>query len=432
MRVAVTPSNQLFTASLLILHLVASCISLASVAYFWPGHLIDIDREQAVNAIIGTSFVLGFVPLLVLAPFSFGYLSAFGFLTITAGYVWISYFSEFHYDHAQARLSAYLSLAAFMLPVLFLSAPLPRLVVLGPNAMVRLLHALLMLALAVLMCNATYGVTFAGMEAGAELRNSFLRPLWLRYATGATTGAILPFAFGYFAVLKRPYLALCSLLLLACFYPVLLTKSVLLAPLWLLFLLVLFTVCEPRRATVLTTLVPMTAGLVLILLGQVLDPVRHTADFVHGFVNFRMLATPSSAMDLYFDFFNSHPLTYFCQVNLVRVFYGCSYEELGVVFANHYHLGNFNASLFATEGIASVGPVWMPLSTFCCGLLLSVGNGLSRRLSPVLVAVSSGVVVQQGLMNAPLSITLLSNGLAVLLLLWYIVPEIESAPTSGG
>ncbi len=421
-----TPSSQLFTAGLLILHLVVSCISLASVAYFWPGHVIDVDRTHLIDAIIGTSFALAFIPLLVLARFSFGYLVAFAFYATVTGFVWLSYFSQFHYDHALARLFAYLSLATFMLPLLFLSVPLPRVVVPGPKATMRLLYALLLVSLLVLICNTAYGVTFAGMQSASELRDSLPRPLWLRYANGAVTGAFLPFAFGYFAFLKRSYLALCSLLLLGCFYPVLLTKSVLLAPFWLLFLLVLFSAYEARRATILAALAPMMAGLILISLGQILGPVRDEAEFVHGLVNFRMLATPSSAMDIYFDFFSSHPLTHFCQINLVRVIYGCSYEELGVVFANHYHLGNFNASLFATEGIASVGPVWMPLSTFVCGLLLSVGNSLSKRLSPAVVAVSTGVVVQQGLLNAPLSITLLSNGLIVLFLLWHVAPEIES------
>jgi hypothetical protein len=52
-------------------------------------------------------------------------------------------------------------------------------------------------------------------------------------------------------------------------------------------------------------------------------------------------------------------------------------------------------------------------------------------LPPVLIAVSSGVVIQ-GLLNAPLSTTLLSNGLLVLFLLWYIAPEIQSDPAGGG
>jgi hypothetical protein len=424
--------SQLLTASVLVLHLVASCISLASVAYAWPGHVIDIDRAHLTDAIVGTSLALAFVPLFLLAPFSFGYLTAFSFFTIVTGYVWISYFSEFHYDHAQARLFAYLSLATFTLPVLFLSAPFPRVVALTPKAMMRLLQILLALSLIVLLCNASYGVAFVGVDTASELRGSLPKPLWLRYATGATTGAVLPFAFGYFLVHKRLYLAACSLLLLGCFYPVLLNRTVLLAPFWLLFLMMLFTAFEPKRATVLTILLPTLSGLALYGLGRVFDPIRLTADFVHGLVNFRVLATPSSAMDVYFDFFNSHPLTLFCQVNLVRVFSGCPYGELGTVFADHYHLGNFNASLFATEGIASVGPVWMLVSTFFCGLLLSIGNGVSGRLPPLLIAISSGVVIQQSLMNAPLSITLLSNGLVVLFLLWYIAPDTEGIRSGSG
>jgi hypothetical protein len=106
----------------------------------------------------------------------------------------------------------------------------------------------------------------------------------------------------------------------------------------------------------------------------------------------------------------------------MRLLSTCGYEELGLVFAKRYQLGNFNASLFATEGIASVGLAWMPLSTFFCGLVLSIGNSVSARLPAVLVGVSSGVAMQT-LFNVPLSTTLLSNGLIVLFLLWYIAPE---------
>ena len=43
-------------------------------------------------------------------------------------------------------------------------------------------------------------------------------------------------------------------------------------------------------------------------------------------------------------------------------------------------MGNFNGSLFATEGIASVGPLWAPLSALVCGLIVSLGNSASARL----------------------------------------------------
>jgi hypothetical protein len=75
-------------------------------------------------------------------------------------------------------------------------------------------------------------------------------------------------------------------------------------------------------------------------------------------VNLRVMATPSSALDVYNDFFSTHPITCFCQINSVKLFLACPYGELGVEMSRDYTAGNFNASLFASEGIASVG-VWL-------------------------------------------------------------------------
>jgi hypothetical protein len=55
-------------------------------------------------------------------------------------------------------------------------------------------------------------------------------------------------------------------------------------------------------------------------------------------------------------------------------------------------------------------------------LVLSLGNSISARLSPCLIAVSSGLVVQ-ALVNVPLSAAFLSNGLFALLLLWAVTPD---------
>ena len=75
-------------------------------------------------------------------------------------------------------------------------------------------------------------------------------------------------------------------------------------------------------------------------------------------VNFRMIATPSNAMDIYNDFFFNHDLTYFCQIRFLKPFVDCPYQEpLSIVMAKSLRLGNFNASLFSTEGIASVGAI---------------------------------------------------------------------------
>ena len=91
-------------------------------------------------------------------------------------------------------------------------------------------------------------------------------------------------------------------------------------------------------------------------------------------------------------------------------------------------MGNLNGSLFATEGIASVGPIFAPLSALVCGLILSIGNSVSAHLPKRLVATSAGVAMQV-LVNVPLSASLLSNGLLLLFLLWYVTPA-ETGPSS--
>jgi hypothetical protein len=101
----------------------------------------------------------------------------------------------------------------------------------------------------------------------------------------------------------------------------------------------------------------------------------------------------------------------------------CPYvDQLGVIFAREYKLGNFNASLFATEGVAALGARLAPLGTFVAGVVIAIGNLASSRLSAPLIAVSSGIVIQS-LMNVPLSTAVLSNGLLSLFVLWLMTPR---------
>jgi hypothetical protein len=136
-----------------------------------------------------------------------------------------------------------------------------------------------------------------------------------------------------------------------------------------------------------------------------------------------MIAIPSVALEVYNNFFSTHPLTHFCQINILKPFINCPYHEpLSVVMNRAYPFGNFNASLFATEGIASVGPTLAPLSALVCGLFIALSNRLSSGLPPRFVLLSGGVLPHIFL-NVPFSTTLLSDGAAVLFLLWYITPR---------
>jgi hypothetical protein len=150
-----------------------------------------------------------------------------------------------------------------------------------------------------------------------------------------------------------------------------------------------------------------------------------------GTVNFRAFAIPSSALDHYNDFFSTHQLTYFCQLSFLQEIANCPYsDQLAIVLADAYRLGNFNASLLATEGIASLGPLLAPLSILICGLILGLANRLSAGL-PDRFILLSGAAFPQILLNVPLTTTLLSHGAALLFLLWYIVPRQKPLPAGS-
>ena len=372
------------------------------------------STSHVFSALAGISLTAGLIPLFLLGRFCFGYVVGISFYGMVTGFVWITYFSDLKYDHGVARLSAIASLFLFLLPLLFQTSPLRRAIVLSQQAMNRLLVLALCLAVAVLVWNGRYGVAFVGIHEAEELRSTLVRPAALNYITGSLIGAVLPFAFACFALQRRWYMAATSIFLIVCFYPVLLTKTVLLAAVWLPFLFFMFQAFEPKRATVLSLLLPMTLCLIFYAVAPGDGPAGLLASRMFGYTNIRMLAVPSIAMNYYSEFFAGNELTYFCQINLVRMVNGCPYtRELGTILADAYGVGNLNASLFSTEGIASVGPIWAPLSALVCGLIISIGNNVSARHPPPLIAASAGLVVQS-LLTVPLSINLLSNGLFVL------------------
>jgi hypothetical protein len=145
--------------------------------------------------------------------------------------------------------------------------------------------------------------------------------------------------------------------------------------------------------------------------------------YYFGIVNIRMMATPSSAMDIYNDFFSSHPLTWFCQISFLKPLMSCPYQEqLSLVMENTYRLGNINASLFATEGIASVGLYLAPLVALACGFVIALGNRASAGLPPGFVLISAALLPQTFL-NVPFTTALLTHGTGFLFLLWYIMPR---------
>jgi hypothetical protein len=279
----------------------------------------------------------------------------------------------------------------------------------------HLLKLILLVALATIISGGIYNFRLVAVQDIYDFRGTLEFPRITTYLIGITIAALLPFAFACFVERRQYWLAGLSLLLAVLFYPITLSKVALFTPAWLVVTALLVRFFGTRTTVILSLLLPALAGVLIYALNM-------WPGYFYN-VNFRMLAIPSAAMEFYNHYFFDHDLTYFCQIRVLKQLMTCPYtDQLSIVMDNAYHVGNFNASLFATEGIASVGPILAPVSVFVCGLVIAVGNRLSSGLPPRFILVS-GAIFPQILLNVPLTITLLTHGAALLFLLWYVTPR---------
>jgi hypothetical protein len=416
-RLGAANSERRGLAFLICFHIVLCCVSLAYVSQYHDAFHIFYDPARLyVAVILVAAFALVSYPF-TRVDFSFGYFVGFYFYTMVLGYLWLNCFSDLNYDHRLGGLSAAASAIAFLLPALFISSPIRQRYVVPAKAFEHLLTLILVLGAATVSFSATYNFRFVSIGHIYDFRSDLDFPILLNYWIGITSNALLPFAFACFAVRRNYWRAGITLALLLLFYPITLSKLAFFTPAWLLAITLLSRFFQSRITVVLSLVLPMLLGVILVAL------FKNGALPYFDLVNFRMVAVPSNAMDVYNDFFSAHDLTYFCQIKILKPMMHCAYpDQLSIVMAKAYELGNFNASLFSTEGIASVGPLFAPVSVFVCGLVVALANRLSSGLPPRFILISSAVLPQI-LLNVPLTTVLLSHGAAFLFLLWYITPR---------
>jgi len=416
-----TPQARWRLALVILLYVLICSLSSVLVARSYPGYHYLYHGDLPGAVIWAAAFAPVFL-LFVFAEFSFGYFIGFYFTSMVLGYLWLSHFSDYGYDRAGPRISSFVSAIVFLLPALFVSSPIRPRFTMSELAFERLLTVIFWLSLVILAVAASYNFRFVVPSDASNARGELSPvPPVLRYLLGITSSAALPFVFACHAARERYWRAGAVLLLLLLYYPVSLAKAELFAPIWLGFLALLLRIFGARAAVILSLLVPVLIGLLVISMhdGEVTSPSSYFFN-----VNFRMLAIPSVAMDVYNEFFSKHELTHFCQMGMLKPFMNCPYSApLAIVMRENFPFGgNFNASLFATEGIASVGYLFAPIPILAGGLVVALANRLSAGLPPSVVLVSSAMLCQI-LLNVPLSTVLLSYGGAVLFLLWYVTPR---------
>jgi hypothetical protein len=409
---------------LICIHSAICCVSLVYVAKynfpiaFEPSMFhIFFDPSRLYGAVIAVT-VFALVGLLFVLPsFSFGYLVGFYFYTMVLGFLWLGYMTNLNYDHRLAGFSAAASAVAFLLPALFISSPIHQPYTLSAATFDRLLMFILLFGMATVAVGASYDFRIVSLEDIYKFRGKVEFPTSLNYVIGMTSSALLPFAFAGFMARKAYWLAGAVIFLLFFFYPITFSKLALFTPIWLVTMLLISKLVEARIAVILSLLAPLLIGILLISLFK-----QHAASYF-AIVNLRMVAIPSVAMDVYNDFFSRHDLTYFCQISFLKHVVQCPYQDqISIVMERAYKLGNFNASLFATEGIASVGLLFAPVSVFVCGLVFALGNRLSAGL-PASFILISGAIIPQALLNVPLTTVMLTHGAGLLFLLWYATPR---------
>ncbi|MCG2671588.1 hypothetical protein ACFPFP_32125 [Bradyrhizobium sp. GCM10023182] len=410
---------------LLYLHVAVCFVSMCYVVqYYAPLMRLTVpDSDRLWLAALNVAPFALLSILFAVCRFSFGYFVGFYFFTMLMGYLWLLPLSTFSYDHIMAYASAFASGLAFLFPAMLITLPAGQRFALSETSFRRLLTSILALAVVLLAVGALHNVRVVGISEIYNFRNQLEFPAWLQYGLGVTPNVLLPFAFAFFVVQRARWRAALCLLLLLMFYPITLSKLALFAPVWLIILAVTSQLFLARTAVTLSLLAPILFGVLLARLFD-LNAISYP-QFIGYFslVNFRMIALTSSALDFYNDFFAHHDLTWFCQVNVLKSFIDCPYREpLAIVMQNAYNAGNFNASLFATEGIASVGVVLAPLAAFVCGLIIAAGNSASSGLPWRFVLLSAGMMLQIFL-NVSLTITFVTNGAALLFILWYVTPR---------
>jgi hypothetical protein len=424
-------TDQLRLIVLNCIYIAACCLSILLAAVIFPEYHIMFDLNGLAGAILVVLLFAAMIPLFALAPFSFGYMVGFYLYTMVAGYLWLNAFSEFAYNHTLTALSAIASALAFLIPALFVASPLRQVYVLSPKALDRVLVAVLVLSAATIAVGASYNFTFVDIESIYTYREKLDFPRPLLYLFGITSNALLPFAFAVFVERRAFRRAAAVLMLLLLFYPVTLTKTAFFSSGWLVVMVLLSRSLRPKIIITVTMLVPVLVGILLI--GVYSTGVSGSDQALSYFklVNLRMVAIPSLAMDYYNYFFARHDLTLFCQIRIVKALVACPYQDLlATVIYNAFGIGgNFNASLFSTEGVASVGPFFAPLSALVCGLIFGLGNRMSAGLPPRLILVS-GALAAQTFINLPLTIGMVTYGGALLFVLWWIMPRTIFEPQS--
>lgn len=197
-----------------------------------------------------------------------------------------------------------------------------------------------------------------------------------------------------------------------------------LMPIWLIYVMLTQQIFYKDSITkfVFTAMAPFMVG--VLFAGIVGTEERQSVLFyAFSLANYRLFSVPAIAFNVYYNFFEIHPLTYWSHITLVSKFISYPYgEDLGSVMQGAYHLGSYNASFLQTDALAAAGTTSLPFVCLGVGLVIIFINSCMRGLNSTICAiVMAGPSI--ALVNTGIGPSVLTNGLALLSVLMLLIPR---------
>lgn len=144
-------------------------------------------------------------------------------------------------------------------------------------------------------------------------------------------------------------------------------------------------------------------------------------------VNFRMYSVPNLALDVYYDFFQTHPVTHWSHISIISEFFRYPYgkETMAEVMDDTYGLGNYNASFLSSDAIGAYGYQAIPLAGMVMGSIFIVINSASRGIGIRFLAT---VMIMPSILflERPMATCLLTGGVLFLIPYLALMPRTAS------
>lgn len=248
----------------------------------------------------------------------------------------------------------------------------------------------------------------------------------VNYGFMSLTGAINPFLMGWGLWHRRKWIFIIGAMGQILVYSALGTKSSILS---VLFLPCIYLLLRKER---LPFAVKLTWSAVVVLAGLCVSYVvlkghdpGSIQTFILSVVFQRTMSSGGLATAQYYEFFQKNPLTYLSHIHGVNLFVHYPYahtigQEIGLAYSGGADL-DATAHFWAFDGLGGFGLPGVLLVSVLCGLVFWVLDSAAQRHRVGLAALMISFAALN-LANLSIFTSLLSGGLALLVLALYLMP----------